>query len=390
MARFESIESVVDSLLLRSGDISRRKKGLFLDVAQDVWNDLNETTLRVAKRVLIPVRKEFQVNKRTNSIDMPCNLNRLASVNVVDECGTIHPVYRNLSLHDDIISVPPEKNCACEHNCGYKLCNTIKGYVAVQTTQSDVLPNGNPITANCISRIAVGKNGVVYKENQFLERVYTDGIWTNTIVQTESIQLCECETDDHGCLCDTEENINRVCASCGIRNFEDNIAPRNKTECVGGTAMCPPNPNCNEWTYYCDNKMDWFTVQCGCEHRGIGRDFHNIYNIGENGKRLIFPHDFGFEKALVRFYEDISLENLVIPYIAKETFMTGILWFAYEHNPEMAQMAQMYGQQYSRQKWGLFTELNRMRIAELGNTIAGKSHVPSYMDHREDRLYRYY
>lgn len=391
MARFEPVMEVIDSLCLRSGDTMRRKKGLFLDVANDVWNDLNETTLRVAKRVLIPVRKEFQVNKRTNAIDMPCNFNRLASVNIIDECGTIHPVYRNLSIHDDIIDVPAEKNCACEHNCGYKLCNTIKGYVSVQTTQSDTLPNGNPISANCISRIAVGKNGVVYKEEQFLERVYTNGIWTDTIVQTKSYTLCECETNEHGCLCDTEENISRVCASCGIRGMEDNIAPRNHSECVGGTAMCPPDPNCNEWTYYCDNKMDWFTVQCGCDgRRGIRRDFHNVYNIGENGKRLVFPSDFGFEKALVRFYEDVSLENLVIPYIAKETFMTGVLWFAYEHNADMAQVAQMYGQQYSRQKWGLFNELNKMRISELGNTIAGQSYIPSYVNHREDRIRRYY
>lgn len=391
MPRFEPVMEVIDSLCLRSGDIQRRKKGLYLDVCQDVWNDLNETTLRIAKRLKIPVRKEFQVNKRTNSIEMPCNSNRLASVNVVDECGIIHPVYRNLSIHDDIVDVPAEKNCACEHNCGYKLCNTIKGYVAVQTIQSDTLPNGNPISANCISRIAVGKNGVVYKEEQFLERVYTNGIWTDTIVQTKSTQMCECETNEHGCICDTEENVNRLCASCGIRNFEDNIAPRNHSECVGGTAVCPPNPNCNEWTYYCDNKMDWFTVQCGCDgKRGLRRDFNNVYNIGENGRRLIFPSNFGFEKALVRFYEDISIDNLVIPYVAKQTYMMGLQSFASELNPDLFQIGEAFGNKYSRYKWGLFGDLNKMRIAELRNTIAGKSHVPSYMDHREDRLYRYY
>lgn len=387
MARFEPAFEVIDQLCLLHGDIQRRKKGLFISVANDVWNDLNETTLRIAKRLKIPVRKDFQLNRRTNSIDLPCNSNRVSSVNVVDECGIIHPVYRNLSIHDDIVDVPPEKNCACEHNCGYKLCNTVKGYVAVQSTKSDSLPNGSPINFACIDRMAVDKNGVVYKETQYPKRIYTNNVWTDTILFTESKKLCECETDDNGCICDTERNLNILCESCGIRASEGNISPQHHSECVGGTAMTPPNPNCNEWTYYCDNKMDWFTVQCGCERHGIRREFNNIYNIGENGKRLVFPPNFGFEKALVRFYEDIPIEDLLIPYIAKQTYMSGILSFAYEMNPEMGQIGEAYSAKYSRYKWGLFTELNKMRISELGNTIAPAAYVPSYMDHRSDRRF---
>lgn len=395
MARFEPLESVIDSLLLRSGDISRRKKGLYLDVAGDVWSDLNETTLRIAKRLLIPVRKKFQVSKKTNSIELPCNFNRLSSVNVIDDFGVLHPVYRNLSLHSDIVEVPAEKNCACEKKCGYQLCNTIKGYVAVQTTQSDFLPNGQPITFNCISRLAVGNNGIVYQENQGIQRQYTNGVWTDTILVTTSTQMCQCETDDNGCICDTENNVNLLCQSCGIRNFNPDINPNNFTNnqdpyCVGGTAECPPNPNCDEWVYYCNSKMDWFSIQCGCDRGFFRREFRNIYNISENGNRLIFPHNFGFEKALVRFYEDIDLNNLLIPYIAKDTFMTGVQYFSMKQNTELRDMAASFGQQYSSEKWGLFLELNKMRIKELANTIAPRAHVPSYMDHREDRYYGWY
>ena len=160
MARFEPVEIVIDELCLISGDLMRRKKGVYLAVANTVWNDLNETTLRIAKRLKIPIRKKYEVNKRTNSIELPCNFNRLSSVNVVDERGVIHPVYRNLSIHDDILDVPAEKNCACENKCGYNLCNTIKGYVAVQTTVSDILPNGNPISFNAISRLSTARNSM--------------------------------------------------------------------------------------------------------------------------------------------------------------------------------------------------------------------------------------
>lgn len=389
MPRFEPVMDVVDSLCLRSGDILRRKKGLYLDCANDVWEDLNETTLRVAKRLKIPVRKEFQINKRTNSIDLPCNSLRLSSVNVVDECGIIHPVYRNLSLHDDIVDVPVEKNCACEFNCGFKLCNTVKGYVAIKSVKSDILPNNTPVSFSCVDRLVVDKNGVIYKENQYPKRIYTGGLWTDTILFTESTKMCECEVDHNGCLCDTEHNINTVCESCGIHNFNPQINHKNLHGCVGGTAECPPDPNCNEWIYFCNNKLDWFSVQCGCEPRWGRRHFHNIYNISETGDRLIFPHNFGFEKALIRFYEDVSLENLVIPYAAKGTFMTGLQYFSTKLNPELAQISASFGQQYSREKWGLFLELNKMRIAELGQTISPRSHVPSYMDHREDRWWEW-
>lgn len=395
MARFEPCIDVIDDLCLRSGDILRRKKGLYLSCATDVWNDLNETTLRIAKRLKIPVRKKFELRKKTNSIELPCNSNRVSSVNVIDECGVMHPVYRNVQLNDDIVEVPAEKNCACENNCGYQLCNTIKGYVAVQTTQSDFLPNGTPISFNCISRLSVRGNGVIYQETQYPQRIYTNGVWTNTILFTESTKICECETDENGCICDTENNLNTLCASCGIRNFQPNIAPQNLTSqtqpyCVGGTAVCPPDPNCGEWVYFCDNKMDWFSIQCGCEPGRFRREYRNIYNISEDGNRLIFPHNFGFKDALVRFYEDIDLQNLLIPYVAKDTFMTGVQYFSMKQNPDMRDMAASFGQQYSREKCGLFLELNKMRIVELGKTIAPKAHVPSYMDHRIDRYYGWY
>jgi hypothetical protein len=386
MSRFESVIDVCDQLCLSSGDIRRRKKGLYISVSDMVWNDLNETTLRVAKRVSvkIPIRKSFQVNKRNNSIELPCDSNRLSSINVIDECGTMHPVYRNLNLLDDIVEVPEEKNCACEHKCGYKLCNTVKGYVAIQSTQSDVLPDSTPISFNCVERMVVDKNGIIYKETQYPKRIYTNGVWTDTILFTESTKLCECEVDHNGCLCDTENNIKNACESCGIKGLQQG------KECIGGNAECPPDPNCDEWIYYCNNKMDWFSVQCGGYPFHFRRHLNSIYNISELGNRIIFPNNFGFERVVIRFYEDIDVNNLVIPYVAKDVFMTGLQYFSMKNNLEMQQMAEAFGNRYSREKWGLFLELQKMRISELGKTIAPASFIPSYIDHREDRQWGIY
>jgi len=98
----------------------------------------------------------------------------------------------------------------------------------------------------------------------------------------------------------------------------------------------------------------------------------------------VFPPNFGWEKVVVRFYEDIKLKNLQIPYIAKQTFMTGLQAFAYEQNPMQFKFGEAMMNKYSRQKWGLFLELQKLRIKELGKIIAPASRVPSYMDHRED------
>lgn len=389
MARFDPIEDVIDSLCLRSGDILRRNKGLYLDVAGDVFNDMNEDVLHIASRVKIPVRKEFKINKRTNSIDLPCTFLRLSSVNVIDECGVMYPVYRNMRLHDDIVDLSAKKDCACEFNCGGRLCNIIKGYEAVQQTLTDTMPDGTPVSFNAVNRKSVDKNGFLWEECQFIERVFTNGVWTNTVLKTELKKLCACEVDNNGCVCDTEKNLDLLCHHCASgcdspQKIDCNIV------CVGGTASAPPSPGCDTWIYYCDNKMDWFSFQCGCFPRGFREGCNNIYNISELQDRLIFPANFGWDKVVVRYYDDISLENLVVPYAAKNTFMTGMQYFAAEHNDNKQKLAAVYGEKYKQEKWGLFLELNKYRISELAEIFVPRSYVSSYMDHREDWVWRYF
>jgi len=114
---------------------------------------------------------------------------KLSSVNIIDECGLQYPVYRNMQVNDDIVDVAAAKDCACEHNCGYKLCNTVKGYEVVQSVMTDNNPDGSSVSFNCVSRIAVDKNGVVYKEFQYPKRIYTNNVWTSTILYTETEKI---------------------------------------------------------------------------------------------------------------------------------------------------------------------------------------------------------
>lgn len=371
MAKFIPIERVVDDLCLRNEDTLRRKKGLYLSCVEDVWNDLNESTLKLAERVKIPVRSVFQINKRTNSIDLPSDCLRLCSVNVIDRHGNFHPIYRNERLTDDLVEVGNgNDNCTCEKGCKNKLCNTIKGYEAVASVKSDYLPDGSPISFNCVDRKGI-LDGYFYSETQYPLRVYMSGVWTDTVLHTEMVKHCALKLDENGCVCDTPENIENVCNSCGITS--DSLIP------VGGTAECPPHgTHAKEWIYYCNNNMDVFNYQCGGYPYGFRQGFNNIYNISELGNRLIFPHDFGWDKVMVRYYSDIELSTLQIPYFAKECFMAGLQYFANTNNDDKQQLAQGYEMKYSKRKKGLFLDLNRYRVKEFAEIVTPHVYVPSF------------
>jgi hypothetical protein len=367
MSLFEHIDSITDSLCLRAGDLVRRNKGLYLDVAADVFNDLNLTTIKMTKREL------FQVNKRTNSVDLPSNNIGVFEVSVMDHKGAIWPMYLNDSIHRDIPQVSAAKNCACENQCGYSLCNLVKGYEAVVSTQSDILPNGNPISFQCVNRVAIGKNGIVYRETQGIQRVFTNGVWTNTILVTTSTEMCQCEIDVNGCICDTEQNEASLCNAFGL--------PTNDGIPFGGDANSfYGNPNVNTWRYFASSQLQWFGAQCGAYHNHHG--FKNIYNIEEGQKKLIFPPHFPFDKVLVRWYYDVDLGDMQIPIIVKQTFMTGLQYFAFEYNEKKQGMANVFGQKYSRQKWGLLLELNKLTMGEMRMILSPPIYVPSYIDHR--------
>jgi hypothetical protein len=375
MSRFDPIVKVVEDLCLRSGDTLMRNKGLFLNCANDVFNDLNETTLKIAERVKVPVRHTFLINKKTNSVDIPPFL-RLCSVNVEFD-GVFYPVYRNDRLHDDLVDIGSAPDCGCEKKCSYKLCNTIKGYEAIQSVQSDFMPDGSPISFNCIERKGVDNNGFFYEEKQYPLRVYVSGVWTDTILHTEEKKICKLDMDEHGCVCDTDRNVDALCGACGIKAHK---IP------VGGDSFNPPHShkNSDTWIYWCDNKMDFFGLQCGGFPRGLPPECNRIYNISELGNRLIFPHNFGFDKVMIRFYADISLKNLVVPYMARETFMKGLQYYSATNNDKKQRLAITYGEQYSRLKWGLFLELNKYRIAELKMILSPPCFVPSYFNPRFD------
>lgn len=367
MPKFIPIRTALDLPMLGNDDFQKRDKGRLLTWSKYVFLDMNMSSMKIA------VREEYQINKRTNTIELPENTVQLCSVNVMDRCGQFYPVFRNNSLKvDDIVDIPADKDCACEYKCGYRLCNLIKGYEAVSSVKSDFMPDGSPVSFTCIDRKAIDDNGFLYEQTQYPLREFLSGVWVDTVLHTENKKLCKVETDANGCCCDSEANINIVCHSCGIA--DSNYQPP-----LGGTANCPPNNTTDTWIYYCNSKLDWFSIQCGCFPAGIHNECNNIYNITELGDRLIFPHNFGHDKVMIRRYVDMNLNDLQIPFVSLETFITGLKWWDCRWNDKKQPLADKYGRQYALMKFGLLKELNKYRIAELGKILCPTKYIPSFV-----------
>lgn len=374
MSRFIKVKEAVDLRLLGNEDYQKRDRLRLMKWAKYVYQDMNMASVRQA------VRKRMKINKRTNSIDLPCDSLQLSSVSVVDKCGIEYPVYRNRKIFEDsdIVDVGASKNCECEYECNSTLCNLIKGYEAVVSTKTDKNPDGTDVSFECIDRKAVDDQGFFYEQLQYPKRIYEDGVWTETILFTEDRKLCKVEVDDNGCVCDTEENVNAITSCCGIASVNTNLC------CIGGTADEAPSSNCDTWIYYCNTKLQWLASQfggpCVCPP-----GYDNIYNLSELGDRIIFPANFGWDEVMVRYYPIPDLQNIEIPFIAIDTFIVGLMWWDCRFNDKKQALAQKYGSDYSNLKFGLLKELNKYRLQELGMIFNIPAFVPSYILSRTDK-----
>jgi hypothetical protein len=356
MSRFIPIQEVVKSLCLQEGDLLQRKKGRYLSYAKEVWMDME---LQVVKDTQ---RQFFSINKRTNSINLPCDYTDLSGISVVDHCGVFHPIYRNERVKSDIVDIGAKKNCACE--CGGDLCNLIKGYEAVVEDVEELMPDASTGTFTKISRKAYDKSGFYYEENTFPVRVYESGIWTDTALTTERKELCRVEVADNGCITDCPENYEKVCTCTGTWD-----------------KFCTTKDSLPEGSYLfrCEGKFDLFYTEsgkCFSQYDKWGC-FKNIYNISEEGNRLVFPANFGWDKVLVRFFRDINLRDLQIPRMSLQAFKSGLKWWDTQFKDKIPQyLKDNYERHYSKQKFADFLELNKYRIAEIRQMFTPHIYVP--------------
>lgn len=356
MSRFTTIDDIVLAACMGDGDMLQQKKMKYLFWAKEIWNnDLNLSTVKEAKRVILGI------DKKTNSIELPCDYLSISGISTISPSGEFYPVYRNERLHDDIVDIAAVKNCSCE--CSGELCNMIKGYEAITEYIESEMPNGDINTFTCVTRKGYNGDGEYQEIKQFPQRVYTDGTWTDTIVGTETINLCKLQLNDDGCVIDCEDNYKSV-ISCGCYKNCSSIY----SETVGDSCIVKMG--------VCGALYGW---ECGTGFANCGNYFTNSYNITELGNRIIFPYNFGFDRVLVRYYADEQLKDIKVPTIAKEAFIVGIKYWETLIDDDKQGLNSAYSAKYSKLKWALLQELNKGRIAEMQMAMTPPVYIPEYL-----------
>ena len=320
----EHVDDMLRSLLIREGDTVGMNFMKYKDIALDVFRDMNLNVIKDTKRYFI------EVDKRTNTITIPDGFLFRSSLSVVDECNQIIQIAANPSIVRDIVDIAADKDCHCECGCKGSLCGQIAKYEPILHETQELMPNGSTQTFTSTTIKKVNPDGSFVIERTMPVRKYgTDGVWLGVELDTQTESLCQLEVKDCGCVKETEKNICAVNACCNAATFE--------SECGCGT--CVPMPPV-------------------------------AYNFTEEGNRIAFPSNFPYDQVLLRAYFEPDPKNLLIPLVAKNTFLYGVKAFAVEYDDKQPLWRiQLFDRRYEKGKEELFTLLNRISIGDVNKIL---------------------
>ena len=354
MSKFISLEDVVKTACLIEKDFQMQNKMRYLAFAKDIWhNDMNLTTVKDVDRVIL------EIDKRTNTVKLPCHNKLVSGVYVIGKYGEFYPVFRNERLHDDIVDISTTDDC--DWHCCNKLCNMIRNYEPITEYIESEMPDGSIETFKCITRKGYDSYGNYYEEKQYPQRIYNDGTWVNTEVVTEKIELCKLEIDKKGCIKECDENYHAV-----IKHGCYGSCPTLYEIKAEVGSSCIINPAAKDL-------VGW---ECG--YNFSAKNLNNSYNITTNGDRLIFPHDFAFKKVLVRYYQDIKLNDIKIPSIAKEAMMVGIKYYDTLLDESKVRINQVFAEKYARMKGGVMAMLNKLNKDQQRLALTPPVTIPNF------------
>lgn len=351
MPKFITISQIADQANFLVRDYQQLDRLRFNKLAADfVFPDLQLDIIKEAKRVFL------YVDKRTNTIDIPCDNIEISSVSWVDQWGIIHPVYRNTRLHNDIVDAGATKNCAC--TCSSDLCNMIKGYESVITYVDAKMPDDSTQTFTCTNRKYYDSEGNYFEQTQSPQREYENGEWVDTVLATTDTELCKLELDANGCVRDCDENY-RLVTSCGCSFYSN--------ECSTTPQLPPAIQGFTLAQNYAIECGRWFAIPCY---------FNNIYNINDEGTKLIFPYNFAFDRILLRYYSDTPMREMKVPFMASYAFICGIMWYNICFDPRQTQLERLLSKRYVDAKFALIQELNKISQDEMRMIMNPPVYVP--------------
>lgn len=335
--KFETLTQVVKSLLIREGDVIGLNFRRYYEIAKDVYRELNLYAIRISKRYLI------EVDKNTNSIQVPPDLILISSVSIIDECGQIIPLILNKNLTNDIIDINLDKDCTCQCGCNDELCGQLKNYEVVYTSITAPVPGGGTMAFNCFSRKTIYPNGDYYREWNMPVTIYENGVLASTILQDYKEFICKLEIKPCGCVVDNACNRDMLSDCCG---------------------------------------SGYLVTECGC--KCCPDDFPNeTYGMSTLGDTISFNSRANFTHVLVRGFTDNSNGEIMVPLVAKTAILRGVKFeqLTYEKGSGYTAMAIQrqliqFERLYKEERKRLFRLLNRWSLKEFYESVIPTRRYP--------------
>lgn len=281
--QFITVDEAINSLISREQGVGTDKKLHYKELAKDVFNMMNLSAIKQTRRIL------YTIDPRLHSITFPEEYFAFSTISAINDQGKLEPLIVNTDITDDIVDLGLDTQCESECNCTDVICNYSKHYETITEDVLAKMPDDTLAPFTKIIRKFINKDGSVYMEITEPVAQIVDGEHTATILQTEKKFLCKLLVKECGCIIDNEYNCDTWA------KFGSSLALKGKQDLV------------TEWGM----PSRYFPKKC-------------TYNISNDGKRLIFPSNFPYRKVLVRIYVTNLTKNLLIPYLAKEAYLSGL------------------------------------------------------------------
>lgn len=330
----ETPEEIIRSMMRREGDVLERNFLRYMDVRRDLYRDLNLNAIKFTQRRLI------DIDKKTNSITVPCGFLKISSISIIDECEKIQTLIIDTDIKDDIVDVSLSKNCSCECGCNTDLCGVIKNYEAILEDVTEIMPDDSTKVFTKITRKVVYPDGSMFVKYTYPIRIYEEGAWTDTIDKVDEEFLCKLQVKKCGCIEDTEKNRETLGHCINADKIETDF---------GCTVRCLDDCNGNALRY----------------------------NFSEEGNRIVFPSNFHYDKALLRFYVELKGKEIRIPLLAKPAFMHGLKAFALEFDDSVPKgVKDGYKNSYDAKKNLLALDLTKCSLKEVLHALIPHRRMP--------------
>lgn len=313
------------SLVLRSKDKLGFTVADYMTFAKDIYHELNMRGIKDAKRVVYPV------NRHMNTVDLEGDNIMVASVYRPDDCGVMIPMWSNPNIPDTIIDLSSKKVC----DCGRDTCAQLKNYEPLEeVVQMEMPDNTSQSFRKTLYKYVKPDGSYIERLNEPIKRYDNSGTHISTVMEESERLICSLEVDDKGCVCDNDDNKQKIYSNCGFIDLRH---------------------------------------ECGCPTAPTECSERNDFKLSPNGNRIILPPDHSYSHIVVRHYYDLKTKDILIPQVSKKVFMEKLYYEGIKFDKTVSaghrmEVASWIATSESR----MITDLTKMTLSETYKTIHPK------------------